>query len=242
MTDSQTLTSWLEPLGLEAKEESGASDEQLSIAPADGAPGLVVERNGAEVWDVVHERRVPESVLSSDWRVPSDTEPPPKVVGAAAREVACGFPLVEAETHDEGGDIAVRFRAPVFADGLTRQGFALTVSAVLKGAQAFDMVLTRRAQEMAEVGATPDATDRAAPVPASSPSPEETVPAAAWSPTHVVKRSAQAWVRPDPAGPGAGTLKRRVEVQVTERQGDWGRVVTENGWSGWIDSRDLKER
>jgi Bacterial SH3 domain len=161
-------------------------------------------------------------------------------------------------------------RALVFDDGITRQGFALTVSAVLKAARVFDLVLTRRAQEMAdwrefeagaeqrkqeqeelihrmaEAGTTPEATDPVAPVPpvppATSPSSDATVPAAVWSPTHVVTRRADAWVQPDPAGARAGTLKRRVEVQVVERQGDWAQVVTSNGWSGWIADRDLKAR
>jgi SH3 domain-containing protein len=268
MTDPVTLTSWLEALGLDVKEGSGASGEHLSVASADGTdPRLVVQRNNTQTWDVIHERRVPESVLSSDWHAPWDTEQPPMVVGAAAREVAYGFPLVEAETRDEGGDVTVRFHAPVFDEGLTQQGFVLTVSAVLKVAQVFDLVLTRRADEIAdwkefeaaseqrkqeqdelinrmtEVDATPEATAPGAPVPATrTPSSTDTVPAAAWSPTHVVTRRAKAWAQPDPAGARAGELKRRVPVHVAERQDDWARVITSNGWSGWIDSRDLKAR
>jgi hypothetical protein len=266
MTDAATLTSWLEGLGLAVKEETGASGEHLSVVPADNAdPRLEVQRNDTETWEVVHDRRVPESVLSSDWHAPWDTEPPAVVVNQAAREVAYGFPLVESETHDEGSDVAVRFRAPVFDDGLTRQGFVLTVSAVLKVAHVFDLVLTGRAQEVAdwkefeanseqrgqeqeelidrlsEAPATPETTDPVAPVP-QTPSTADTVPAVAWSPTHEVKRRANAWAQPDPAAARAGTLARRVPVQVTERQGDWARVVTSNGWAGWIDSRDLKAR
>jgi hypothetical protein len=272
MSDSATLLSWLEPLGLEVKEESGTSGPHLSVAPSgDVDARVVVQRSDAETWDAFHERRVHESVLSSDWHAPWDTEPPAVVVGAAAREVACGFPLVESAAHEDGDDVVVRFRAPVFDEGLTRQGFALTVSAVLKVAQVFGLVLTRRAQEMAdwrefeagseqrkqdqedlinrmaEAGSTHEATDPVAPVPPSavapsvSPSSDDTAPAAAWSATHVVKRSAKTWAQPDPAGAGAGTLARRVQVQVVERQGDWAQVVTSNGWTGWIDSRDLKE-
>jgi SH3 domain-containing protein len=253
MTDRATLRSWLEPLGLDANVE--------------------LERSDPETWVAVHEQRVRESVLRSDWHAPWDTEPPAVVVGTAAREVACGFPLVESETQENGGDIVVRFRALVFDDGITRQGFALTVSAVLKAARVFDLVLTRRAQEMAdwrefeagaeqrkqeqeelidrmaEAGTTPEATEPVAPVaavapvaPSVSPSSDDTAPSAAWSATHVVKRSAKTWAQPDPAGAGAGTLARRVQVQVVERQGDWAQVVTSNGWTGWIDSRDLKER
>ena len=244
MTDSATLRSWLEPLG-------------------DAGPGLEVQRSDAETWEVAHEHRVPESVLSSDWCAPWDTKRPAAVVGEAAREVAGGFPLVESETHGDGGDVTVRFRAPIFDEGLTRQAFVLTVSAVLKAARVFGRVLTRRAQEMAEwrefeagseqrkqeqeqlinrmaeAGTTRDATAPAEPV-APVPRSDDTAPAAAWSPTHVVTRRADAWAQPDPSGARAGTVKRRVPVQVLERQGDWAQVATSNGWSGWIDNRNLK--
>jgi hypothetical protein len=265
MTDAATLASWLEALGLEAKGE-GTTGEQVSVASGGGADsGVVVQRRDPETWEVVHERRVPESVLSSDWQAPWDTEPPAAVVGQAAQEVAYGFPLVESETSDEGGDVTVRFRAPVFDDGLTRQGFVLTVSAVLKVAQVFDLVLTRRADEvkdwnefeaaseqrkqeqqelidrLKEAGDTDEVTAPVAPV-AATPSSADTVPAVGWTATHVVTRRADAWAQPDPAGARAGTLKRRVQVQVTEREGEWARVVTANGWSGWIAGRDLKAR
>lgn len=266
MTDAATLRSWLEGLGLEVKDAGGTSQDHLSVMPTDGAdPSLAVQRSDPGIWEVVHDRRVEGSVLTTDWHAPWDTEPPADVVNQAAREVAYSFPLVESETRDEGSDVAVRFRAPVFDEGLTRQGFVLTVSAVLKVAQVFDLVLTRRTQEMAdwkefeanseqreqeqeelidritEAPATPDSTDPVAPVP-QTPSPADTVPAVAWSPTHAVTRRAKAWAQPDPAGARAGELKRRVPVQVVERQGDWARVVTSNGWSGWIDSRDIKAR
>jgi Bacterial SH3 domain len=248
MTDSATLRSWLEPLGLLVKAETGASAEHLTVAHGGNAdPRLEIRRSNPETWEVVHERRVSGSVRE------------------AAREVARGFPLVDAETKGDGGDSTVRFRAPVFDEGLTRQGFAMTVSAVLKAAQVFDLVLTRRAQEMAdwrefeagseqpkqeqeqlinrmaEAGTAPDATEPAQPV-APVPRSDGTAPATAWSPTHVVRRRADAWAQPDPSGARAGTVQRRVPVQVLERRGEWAQVATSNGWSGWIDNRDLKER
>jgi hypothetical protein len=265
MTDSATLRSWLEPLGLQVKAGTGASAEHLTVAPGgDADRRLEIRRSNAETWEVAHERRVPASVLSSDWHAPWDTEPQ-AVVGDAAREVARGFPLVDSETRGDGGDATVRFRAPVFDEGLTRQGLAMTVSAVLKAAQVFDLVLTRRAQEiadrgefeaeseqpkqeqeqlinrMAEPGTALDATEAAQPV-APVPRSDQTAPAAAWSPTHVVRRRADAWAQPDPSGARAGTVQRRVPVQVLERRGDWAQIATSNGWSGWIDNRDLKER
>ena len=77
----------------------------------DGDPSVSVQRSDPATWEVVHDRRVEASVLTSDWHAPWDTDPPSAVVGRAVQEVAYGFPLVESETHDEGGDIAVRFRA-----------------------------------------------------------------------------------------------------------------------------------
>jgi hypothetical protein len=147
MTGGATLRTWIEALGL--RVASGASPTDLWIRPADAdEPVLVVRRQDPQTWDVVHERRVPASVLSSDWHAPWDREPPAAVVGRAARQVAFGSPLVESDTHDDGGDLMVRFRAPVFDDGLTRQACLLTVSSVLKAAQAFELVMAQRANEL----------------------------------------------------------------------------------------------
>jgi Bacterial SH3 domain len=266
MTRSGTLRSWLEALGLEVTEAGGASREELTAASVhEGEPQLVVRQSDAATWRVVHERRVSESALSADWRAPWQDEAPAAAVDRAAQQVAYAFPLVEADTRGDGGDVVVRFGAPVFGEGLTRQAFALTVSAVLKAARGFDLVVARRADELAawkefeaaseqrrqeqeeminrlaEAPAPSEAATPAAPVP-PTPSAEDTLPAAGWSASHVVTRRAKAWAQPDPAGARAGELKRRVPVQVVERQGEWARVVTSNGWSGWIDSRDLKAR
>ena len=269
MTRSGTLRSWLEALGLEVTEAGGASREELTAALVhEGEPQLVVRQSDAATWRVLHERRVSESALSADWRAPWQDEAPAAAVDRAAQQVAYAFPLVEADTRGDGGDVVVRFGAPVFGEGLTRQAFALTVSAVLKAARGFDLVLARRADElaawkefeaaseqrkqeqqqlidrMAEPAAGPEATEPIASAPPTPPTPsaEDTLPAAGWSASHVVTRRAKAWAQPDPAGARAGELKRRVPVQVVERQGEWARVVTSNGWSGWIDSRDLKAR
>jgi hypothetical protein len=266
MTAAATLSSWLEGLGLEVKEVGGSPGDRLSVIPAhDGDPSLSVQRSDPATWEVVHDRRVEASVLTSDWHAPWDTDPPSAVVGRAVQEVAYGFPLVESDTHDEGDDVAVRFHAPVFDEGLTRQAFVLTVSAVLNAARVLDLVMARRAEDratwqefeatsdqrereqqqlidrMSEPGAGPEATEPVAPA-SPTPSSEGTLPGADWSPSHVVTRRAKAWALPDPAGARVGELKRRVPVQLVERQGEWARVVTSNGWSGWIDSRDLKAR
>src|SRR5712691_5472331 len=112
MTDAATLRSWLEGLGL-GVTEAGTPGDHLSVTLThDADPSLAVQRSDSATWEVVHDRRVEESVLSSDWHAPWDTEPPTAVMGRAAREVACGFPLVESDMHDEGGDATIRFCAP----------------------------------------------------------------------------------------------------------------------------------
>ncbi|HEV3451324.1 MAG TPA: hypothetical protein VG869_08975 [Acidimicrobiia bacterium] len=147
MTSGATLRTWIEALAL--RVAPGASETDLSVRPPHAdEPVLVVRRQDPQTWDVVHERRVTASVLSSDWQAPWDSEPAAAVVGRAARQVAFGSPLVESGTRDDGGDLMVRFRAPVFDDGLTRQAFVLTVSSVLKAAQAFELVMEHRADEL----------------------------------------------------------------------------------------------
>jgi hypothetical protein len=244
--------------------EAGTPGDHLSVTLThDADPSLAVQRSDSATWEVVHDRRVEESVLSSDWHAPWDTEPPTAVMGRAAREVACGFPLVESDMHDEGGDATIRFCAPVFDDGLTRQAFVLTVSAVLHAARVFDLVLARRAEDRVawqEFEATSEqrereqqqvidrvtgaASEATAPIAPTPPTPSSGVasPAVGWAPTHELKRRAQAWAQPDPGAAAAGTLGRRIPVQVIERRGDWARILCSNGWSGWIDSRDLKAR
>ena len=147
MTGGATLRAWIEALGFTLAP--GASETDLWIRPTHAdEPVLLVRRQDPQTLYVVCERRVPGSVLSSEWQAPWDSEPPPAVVGRAVRQVACSFPLVESGTHDDGGDVMVWFRAPVFDDGLTRQAFVLTVSSVFKAAQAFELVVAQRADEL----------------------------------------------------------------------------------------------
>ena len=67
------------------------------------------------------------------------------MVDNIVRQVASGFPLIEPQTRDDGGDIRVWFRAPVYEERLTRQAFVLTLSSVLKAAATFDSITARRA-------------------------------------------------------------------------------------------------
>lgn len=49
-----------------------------------------------------------------------------------------------------------------------------------------------------------------------------------------------AWDVPDPTRQPVATAAPRLLVQVIERQGDWSRVLFDNGWSGWVDGRLLE--
>ncbi|MGW6395706.1 hypothetical protein ACWFR1_35590 [Streptomyces sp. NPDC055103] len=60
-----------------------------------------------------------------------------------------------------------------------------------------------------------------------------------FRPTHVVPRDGlPAWEAPDPGLPTV-SLDAFLPVRLTERAGDWGRVLCSNGWSAWIDARLL---
>ncbi|MFI9741399.1 hypothetical protein [Streptomyces sp. NPDC052494] len=60
-----------------------------------------------------------------------------------------------------------------------------------------------------------------------------------FRPTHVVPRDGlSAWEAPDPGLPTA-PLDAFLPVRLTERAGDWGRVLCSNGWSAWVDARLL---
>lgn len=88
----------------------------------------------------------------------------------------------------------------------------------------------------------------AAPAPAPAPAPVQAAAAApapavapAWAPTHRVPAGGMpVWAAPDPAQPSIEHLGERLEVHVAEELGAWSRVVCENGWTGWVDGRNLE--
>ena len=64
-------------------------------------------------------------------------------------------------------------------------------------------------------------------------------PPAAWVPTHHATVGMPSWSQPDPGSPAAGWLQPGLGVLLTERRGDWAHVSAPNGWSGWVDGRNL---
>jgi Bacterial SH3 domain len=262
MTELRTLRQWMEALGLQVSTGTGASaPEELWVTPPhDAEPRLVIRAGEPGTFEIVFERRVSASNLDAEWRAPWDTDPPAATLSQAARQLAGGYPLVEADTSPDGDDVVVRLRAPVLADGLTGQGLGLTVSSVLKAAQSLQLLIAGRAGQLAawtdyqgsldqhrqeqralvdQMKSGPPPADATVPVAAAS---AASPGAAAWAPTHTLRRPAPAWAQPDAALAAVATIEQRTQVQVLERYGDWTRVLCSNGWSGWIDGRDLKAR
>jgi hypothetical protein len=65
---------------------------------------------------------------------------------------------------------------------------------------------------------------------------------AQWAPTHrVPEKGLDCWEAPDVSRTTIARLDPGLEVEVTERWGDWTRVVCSNGWSAWLDGRALEE-
>ena len=65
---------------------------------------------------------------------------------------------------------------------------------------------------------------------------------ASYAPTHVVPAGGlDAWDAPDPSRSPVDRLDAGLDVQVTERSGNWARVLCSNGWSAWVDGRGLQE-
>ncbi len=64
--------------------------------------------------------------------------------------------------------------------------------------------------------------------------------AAAWAPTHEVPAGGMpAWSEPNPQLQPVTQLAERVQLRVDEQRGAWAKVTGSNGWTGWVDSRNL---
>jgi hypothetical protein len=66
-------------------------------------------------------------------------------------------------------------------------------------------------------------------------------PSVGWFATHAVgPGGAPAWAAPDPAAAPVARLDVGLGVRVVEQRADrWANVVCANGWSAWVDSRNL---
>jgi RsiW-degrading membrane proteinase PrsW (M82 family) len=76
--------------------------------------------------------------------------------------------------------------------------------------------------------------------PPTAPPPAVAHAAAVLAPGFVVPTGGlPAWAQPDPSSHLVATLPAGSAVQVVQRLGAWAHVVTDTGWSGWVDGRAL---
>jgi hypothetical protein len=111
------------------------------------------------------------------------------------------------------------------------------------------------ARAPAPAATAPPAPPAAAPEPADAPTPPTTgttvapgaaadaAPGRSWQPTHLVPAGGlPGWDDARRSGPPVRKLPARTELVVVERTGRTARVVTEEGWQGWVDGRLLIPR
>ena len=62
-----------------------------------------------------------------------------------------------------------------------------------------------------------------------------------WRPTHLAPAAGlQSWSVPDAAQTPTAMVPPGAGLVLSERQGDWARVKAPNGWTGWVDARQLE--
>ncbi|WP_263248076.1 SH3 domain-containing protein [Saccharopolyspora rosea] len=155
--DTTAFERWLSCLDVSVERRRHGETEELHIGKPGGTHPLVVLKteDGREsgergnTWWAIHERVIPRSAVEENWRIVGE---PRSSVGNLSRivtEFATGFPLVDCEVRPSAnGDVVVVIRAPLFLEDLAAQAFLLTVSAVLKAAEALDVLEARKAEEV----------------------------------------------------------------------------------------------
>jgi hypothetical protein len=64
-----------------------------------------------------------------------------------------------------------------------------------------------------------------------------------WGPTHVAPAAGMpGWATPDQTQTPTAMIPPGAELALVERQADWARVRAFNGWTGWVDGRELQPR
>jgi hypothetical protein len=176
MTETATLEAWARSLGFSVSPGERPGD--VSAMPPGGGQPILIQRRQYEEWELIHERRVDVAAAGAAWLAPGDERRPTDVLDSIVRRLAATYPLVEGQvTLVIGDELRVRFSAPVFGEGLTRQAFLLTLSALTKAVQAYDLAAAARAEDLAalaEFQAEADAVVRQASDAAASASPSVT--------------------------------------------------------------------
>lgn len=245
MTDELTLQRWAGRLGL--APSPGAGDGAAFTMTEDGRSAPVeFQRRDAGAWDVSVPVGVSSADIARDWAVPEELaqgldpqfRTPADLFAQEVRQIASIFPMIEARLTNQHDAVIVEFVTALFDEGLNHQSFALTLWNLLHAVDEYERVRSLRARQHDAItrlrAELPGGTFDSAPTP-----PVVATVASTWTPTHTTTRPAQAWQEPDPTSAHTGTLDARLPVQLLERRGEWAHVVCSNGWSAWIDARDL---
>jgi hypothetical protein len=187
-----------------------------------------------------------EAELVAWWSSPPVVDPDadtPADLAAAAMLLGPG--LLSCEVSEEG----IAIRLPLFLDGLSRQAFLGAVADLGRAYTMLDLSAAEGARRRAEVERARLAIaemeeELALARQAMDGLPHTvTVAPAEWAPTHVVPTGGlPAWAVAGSAAAPVTTIDAGVEVEISETEGDWARVLASNGWKGWVDGRRLTPR
>lgn len=147
-----------------------------------------------------------------------------------------GTTLHAAAAVDRSG-VTITVTNHVYIDGLSRQSFMTALNELVAAVDTIGKVpvAETRVHEpvptgVIEITDADDAADKVA------------EPDQGWAPTHRVSSAGmRAWAEPDPSQQPVTRLEAAVELVITEQRGDWAHVVGSNGWTGWVDARQLLE-
>jgi SH3-like domain-containing protein len=137
----------------------------------------------------------------------------------------------------------------IFLEGLNRQTFLLGVNELAGAIDKIGPAQAAAAEAPAEEAPAEEAPIVEvplveAPAAEAAPAPSEKMIEEAYAtfvPTHEVPTGGmRAWARPDPQLTPVAELAARVQLRVDETRGAWAKVTGENGWTGWVDARQLK--
>ncbi|QRP49598.1 hypothetical protein [Amycolatopsis sp. FDAARGOS 1241] len=145
MTEATTLARWAKGLGIDLEVTPAAQIK--TVKDATPAPSFSLQA-GPGTWVVTCTNVMTRAAVHQSWTSPGDDTPALERIRQAAHDWTRGFPLVEAHATDIKGGVVVTFSAIVYNDGLTRQAFALTLSAVARSVEQFELNSAARVREI----------------------------------------------------------------------------------------------
>ena len=141
-----------------------------------------------------------------------------------------GTTLHAAAAVDRSG-VTITVTNHVYVDGLSRQSLMTALHDLVSAVDTIGKrtVSETRVQEPVEAASTETSTEDSS-----------LAAVGGWTPTHRVPAAGmRAWAEPDPSQQPTTRLEPAVELTVSEQRGDWANVVGSNGWTGWVDARQL---